>query len=148
MSTALPGPGFLLQVADATGGSGHYTTIHEVKEIKALPLSVDIFDVTNQSSPGGYEEVVPTIRRSGETSFDVNFDPNDATHDSITGLQFLLNSKTKRGYQLLLPSPYSGNVPQWFGFVVGFDITAPVAGVLMAACKIKVTGQPTWGAAF
>lgn len=148
MSNALPGPGYLLQVADATGGAGHYTTITEVKEIKALPLSVDTVDVTNQSSPGGYEEIVPTIRRSGETSFDVNFVPADPTHDSITGLQYLLNSKTKRGYQMLLPSPYVGNVPQWTGYVVGFDITAPVAGVLSAAVKIKVTGQPVWGAAY
>lgn len=150
MSNAIPGPGFLIQYADATGGAGHYTTIAEAKEIKALPLSTDIQDVTNQSSPGGYEEVVPTIRRSGETTFDVNFNPVDPTHDNITGMQYLLNSKIKRGYQMLIPLPYSGaaNVPQWTGYVTGFDIAAPVAGVFTASVKIKVTGQPTWGAAY
>jgi len=139
MSNAIPGPGFLLQVDD---GTLTFTTITEVKEVKALPLSVDTVDVTNQSSPGGYEEIVPTIRRSGETTFDVNFVPNDATHDSVTGLQYLLNNKLKRSYQLIIPG--ASTKPRWTGYVVGFDITAPVAGVLSAAVKVKVTGQPTW----
>jgi Lambda phage tail tube protein, TTP len=148
MSGAIPGPGFLLQVDDGTStgpGTGHFTTVAEAKEIHALPLSVDIQDVTNQSSPGGYEEVVPTIRRSGETTFDVNFLPYDATHDSVTGLQYLLNNKIRRAFQLIIPNQAGGaTMPRWTAFVTGFDITAPVAGVLGAAVKMKVTGQPTW----
>jgi hypothetical protein len=143
VSNAIPGPGFLLQMDDGTGLAGHFTTITEVKEIKALPLSVDVTDVTNQSSPGGYEEVVPTIRRSGETTFDVNYQPYDATHNNTTGLQYYLNQKTKLTFQMIIPNQAGGAVmPYWTGYVTGFDIDAPVSGVLTASVKVKVTGAP------
>lgn len=145
MSGAIPGPGFQLQMDDGSGTAGHFTTITEVKEIKALPLSVDTTDVTNQSSPGGYEEVVPTIRRSGETTFDVNFQPYDATHNELTGLQYMLNNKVKITMQLIIPNQAGGSrMPYWTGYVTGFDIDAPVSGVLTASVKVKVTGQPAY----
>lgn len=142
MSGAIPGPGFLLQKND---GLGNWTTIAEVKDITALPLTVDTVDVTNQSSPGGYQELVPTIRKSGVTAFDVNFLPYDGTHDYITGLQADLNAKNLRSWRMIIPGQSGGaKMPNWTGYVTGFEIKAPVAGVMTATVSITVTGQPTW----
>ena len=71
MSNAIAGPGFLLQV-DITGT---YTTIAEVKDISGPETSVDVVEVTNQDSPDNFEEIIPTLKRGGTTSFDVNFVP-------------------------------------------------------------------------
>lgn len=144
---AFPGPGFVLAVG--AGGTGTvYTAIPGVQDIKALPLSTDIHDITNQSSTGGYEEVIPTIQRSGETSFPMIFDPADATQDDLTGLQYLRNNKILSNFRLTVTTPNTGATfgkkLNFTGYVVGFDITAPVNGVMTADTKIKVTGQPTW----
>lgn len=137
MSGAIAGPGFFLQKADA---SGSYTTVTEVKDIKGPMFQTDIHDVTNQSSPNGYEEVVPTIKRPGQITFDVQFQPNDATHDQVTGLLADLDARVLRSWYILIP----GNARKWAftAYVVKFDQTMPVIGVLLAAISLQITGKP------
>lgn len=142
MSNAISGPGFLLQLGDSAGQLGTFTTVAEVKDITGPAVSLDVIDVTNQSSPGGYEEIIPSIRRAGEVNFDVNFDPQSGTHDGATGLIYLANNKTKRGWRLQLQDP--GNHYWAFdAYVIGFETKAPVAGVLTGTTKLRITGMPT-----
>lgn len=142
MSNAISGPGFLLQVSATAGDAGPFTTVAEVKDITGPAVSLDVIDVTNQSSPGGYEEIIPSIRRAGEVDFDVNFDPQSGTHDGTTGLLYLANNKVKVGWRLQLQDP--GNHYWAFdAYVVGFQTKAPVAGVLTGTTKLRITGQPT-----
>ena len=150
-TTAYPGPGFLLQIGPAGSQTTTvYTTIPGVQDKRVIPETTDIHDITNQSSTGGYEEVIPTILRTGETSFPLIMDPNNGTHDDKTGLQFLRNQKLLTNFQMLLPSPIvtATGTPytklKFTGYVTGFEITAPVNGVLGADTRIKVTGQPVW----
>lgn len=141
MSVAISGPGFLLQLGDAAGQGGSFTTVAEVKDITGPSVSLDVIDVTNQDSPGGYEEIIPSIRRAGDVDFDVNFNPTNGTHDGTTGLVYLANNKVKRGWRLQLQD--TGN--HYWGFdayVVGFQTKAPVAGVLTGTTKLRITGQP------
>lgn len=141
MSNAIAGPGFLLQVSTTAGDAGAFTTVAEVKDITGPSVSLDVIDVTNQSSPGKYEEIIPSIRRAGDVDFDVNFDPQSGTHDGATGLVYLANNALKRGWRLQLQDP--GNHYWAFdGYVVGFQNKAPVAGVLAGTTKIRITGQP------
>lgn len=142
MSEAISGPGFLLQVGTAAGNGGAFTTIAEVKDITGPAVSLDVIDVTNQDSPGGFEEIIPSIRRAGEVDFDVNFNPANATHDGATGLLYLAKNKLKRGFRLAL-NDVDDSYISFDGYVVGFQWKAPVAGVLAATTKIRVTGQPT-----
>jgi hypothetical protein len=141
MSNAVSGPGFLLQLGSVAGDAGSFTTVAEVKDITGPSVSLDVIDVTNQDSAGGYEEIIPSIRRAGEVDFDVNFDPASGTHDGITGLVYLANNKVKRGWRLQMQT----NSKYWSfdGYVVGLQMKAPVAGVLAASVKIRITGQPT-----
>jgi hypothetical protein len=142
MSNAISGPGFLLQVGDSEGDTGSFTTIAEVKDITGPGVTLDVIDVTNQDSPGGYEEIIPSIRRAGEVDFDVNFDPASGTHDGATGLLYLANNKVKRGWRLQL-NDTGGSYWSFDGYVVAFQTKSPVAGVLSGTTKIRVTGQPT-----
>lgn len=125
-----------------------FTVIPGIQDMKVLPLSTDIHDITNQSSPGFYEEVVATINRSGETSFPMVFNPGNPTHDDLTGLQYLRNNRIRRNYKFALTTPILASsyakALYFAAFVTGFDMSAPVNGVLMADTKLKVTGQPIW----
>lgn len=134
MSNAIAGPGFLLQVNNA----GTYTTIAEVKDISGPETSVDVVEVTNQDSPDNFEEIIPTLKRGGTTSFDVNFVPSDATHDSTTGLLAFLNSRTKKEWQIILPG--TGLSVQFDGYVVKWGPKFPVANVATASMDIRVSG--------
>jgi predicted secreted protein len=142
MTNAISGPGFLLQVGDSAGDAGTFVTVAEVKDITGPSVSLDVIDVTNQDSPGGYEEIIPSIRRAGEVDFDVNFDPGSATHDGTTGLVYLANNKVKRGWRLQLQDT-AGTYWAFDAYVVGFQTKAPVAGVLTGTTKLRITGQPT-----
>jgi predicted secreted protein len=137
MSNAIAGPGFLLQV----DVSGTYTTIAEVKDISGPETSVDVVEVTNQDSPDNFEEIIPTLKRGGTTSFDVNFVPTDATHDSTTGLLSYLNARSLQDWQIVLPG--TGLSVQFSGYVVKWGPKFPVANVASASMDIRVSGPVT-----
>lgn len=137
MSNAIPGPGFLLQV----DVSGTYTTIAEVKDINGPEASVDVVDVTNQDSPDNFEEIIPTLKRGGSVTFDVNFVPDDATHDSTTGLLSYLNARSLESWQIILPD--TGLSVQFAGYVVKWGFKGPVANVAAASMEIRVSGPVT-----
>jgi len=119
------------------------TTIANVQSISGPGLSLDTEDVTTHDSSGAWEEVVATILRSGEVSFDIVYDPGAATHKyAAGGLLSDLNLRTSVSYTLVFPS-----VPAvtwtFTAFVTGFEPPAPHDGALTAAVKMKITGAPT-----
>lgn len=134
MSNAIPGPGFLLQVEE----TGVYTTIAEVKDITGPDISVDVVDVTNQDSPDNFEEIMPTLKKGGTTSFDVNFLPTNATQDSTTGLLSFLYTRAVHNWQIILPG--TGLSVQFTGYVVKWGPKFPIANVATASIDIRVSG--------
>jgi hypothetical protein len=133
--------GTKLKIGDG-GSPVSYTTIAEVVEISGPALSVDTADATHHSSSGDYEEVVPTVIRSGEVTFDINYLPTDSTHDATDGLLNDLENKTKRNFELVFTD---GSNTTWTltGYVTGFEPSAPHDDKLDASVTIKLTGQPT-----
>jgi predicted secreted protein len=101
--------GTLLQVGN-TATTIVYTTVGEVRDISGPAYSLETVEVTSHSSTGDYEEIVPTILRTGDVSFDINLDPKDATHlstaagGSTDGLFSLFENKTNRTMQLVVPA--------------------------------------------
>lgn len=139
MTVAIAGPGFLLQVNTTSGDVGTFATLAEVKDITGPAISLDVIDVTNQDSPERFEEIIPTLRRAGDVDFDVNFNPTNETHDGATGLIFLAKNIVKRGWRLQLQDEDDSYV-YFDAYVTGFQFKAPVAGVLTATTKLRVTG--------
>ena len=135
--------GTLLQMGSVDGGGGSFTTIAQVLDISGPEFQVDTEETTSQSSAGGYEEFIPTIKRSGNLTFDVLFDPNAATHEAAsTGLIYVMTNRKLRGFQLLMPTTAA---KQWnfLGYVVGFTQSNLVAGTQKASITLKVVGGPT-----
>lgn len=145
--TAYSSFGTLLQMSDTDGGGGAgvFTTIAQVLDISGPAFSVDTEETTNQSSAGGYEEIIPTIKRSGNLECEILFDPSAATHDQTTGVIFVMNGRKLRSYRLVMPTSPSRRW-NFDAYIVGFDQENPVAGTQRASLTLKITGQPTLSA--
>lgn len=119
------------------------TAIAQVQDIDGPDLSLDTEDVTSHDSTGGWEEVVATILRSGELSYDIVYDPANATHkNAAAGLIGDMVARTATTYSMVFPD-VAATTWSFSAFVTGFKPSAPVSGKLAAAVKMKITGQPT-----
>lgn len=137
MSQATAGPGFLLQVS-ASAPPTTYTTIAEVRDITGPEIQVDTDDVTNQSSPNNFEEIIPTLKRGQTASFDVNLIPADATQNSSTGLLSYLLNRTLMYWNIVMGS--TGKNMTFAGYVTKYGPKFPVTKAMTASIEIKVTG--------
>ncbi len=148
-STYAPHPGTertTITVHEALGDDTHdgdierCPAIASVVSISGPSLSLDTADVTAHDSTGAWEEHVPTILRSGDVSFDVNFDPADDTHITGEGLLEYITERDLRVFDLVLPN---GDEILFSGYVTGHEPSAPHDGALTASVTIKPTGAVT-----
>lgn len=123
----------------AGGAAEVFTPIAQVSSISGLTLSVDTEDVTCHDSPGGWEESIPTILRSGEISLEIVYDPNEDTHDNSLGLLKRIENKIKTNFKIVFPGSV---VWEFSGYVTGFEPSMPHDGLLGASVSIKADGQP------
>ena len=107
--------------------------IAEVTNISGPGFSVDMEDVTSHDSDGAWEEVLPTIKRSGEISVDINYDPGNNCYADKLG-------NFEENATLTFPD---ANVWTFDCYVSGFEPEAPVEGKLAATITLKLTGEPT-----
>lgn len=131
--------GTLLQLGDG-GAPEAFTTIAEVLDIAGPALSHDTEEVTNHSSPNGWEEFIATIGRSGEVTFPVNFIPTHATHDGATGLVYLAGTGELRNWRIVLST--TGKRWDFAAMVTGFEGESPVVGKQGASITLKISGKP------
>jgi hypothetical protein len=123
---------------DTTAGVAPVETA-AVTNIGGPGLALDTEDVTSHDSTGAWEEVVATILRSGEVTLDIVYDPAGGTHDDTTGLVYRLDNRIRSHFDLIFRST---NNWTFFGFVTGFEPSAPVDGALTASVTIKIDGPP------
>ena len=124
-------------------GTSSGVLITQVKSFDGPDLSLDTEEVTSHDSTGGWEEFVGTVLRSGELSFEIVYDPVDATHKYASGgLLYDLVQKTANTYTFVFPDD---GATEWAisALVTGFKPSNPHDGSLTADVKMKITGQPT-----
>lgn len=139
----MPGPyssfGTLLQLGDG-GGPETFATVGEVGDISGPEMSTDTEETTNQSSPGGKEQFIGTIKRTGEITFPVNFDPSNPTHDEVTGLVKAWNDRRMANWRMILPTTPTR---RWAftALITGLSQEADVAGILRFNVTLKPSGD-------
>lgn len=114
--------------------------VANVVSIDGPALSLDTADVTAHDSPGGWEELVPTILRSGEVTLEINYNPTEASHkNAASGLLHQLVNRTTDTWT------FGGPMGTWSfsGYVTAFSPSAPHDGKLSASVTIKPTGKVT-----
>ena len=78
------GFGMVVSFGTATGTTTA-ATLTNVTGVSGLDSEVEVIDVTSHDSSGRYREKVASFIDAGQLTFDVNFDPNSATHRATTG---------------------------------------------------------------
>lgn len=116
-----------------------FAKIAKVTNISGPELSLDVEDVTDHDSADGWEEVLPTILRSGEVSLELSFLPADTGH---TGLISDMVAREKRNFELVFPDT-AATTWSFSAYVVGFSSSAPHDNKLEGTVTIKLTGKPT-----
>jgi hypothetical protein len=121
------------------GGSITFTDVAELGDITPPGLTRNTIETTthNQSD----DRFLVGIRRHGELKFNVNFIPNDPTHDELTGLQKKWFVGSRDIYRITFP-----DASQWIfsGYVTNFEPSAPVDDRLSADVTIRPTGMHKW----
>jgi hypothetical protein len=116
-------------------------SIAQVQDISGPALSTDTDEITNHSSPGGVEEFIPTIKRTGEITFPLVFLPTEASHGSETGLLQGWADRSLDDYVLTYPD---GSSWTFSAYVTGFSNSAPVGGHVAADVTLRPSGVPVF----
>jgi hypothetical protein len=115
--------------------------IPQVQDIDGPGGSTDTDEITNHTSPGGFEEFIATILRSGEVTFPLVFNPANAAHQALDAAW---RGKTLDEYVITAPD---GSTWTFDGLVTNFGNTYPVNGHWSKATTIKISGEPIFDAA-
>jgi hypothetical protein len=132
------GYGIVLKMLTATGPDV-YTTLGQMRDITPSGFSVDMVDATHNESPDVEEEVIPGIIRTGETAFQIHYDPVSATWALIEGAK-----RVKKTFREVWPD---GRYVQYDGYFVSAEPEAPTEDKAVASITIKRTGPLTAEAA-
>lgn len=142
------GYGTTFEMGDGTClAPGSYGNIAEVKSISGPKLEADTVDVTNFDSTNGYEEIIPTLLRSGEVSLELNFDPADDTHDSTSGLISKWAARYLTPFKITFSDdPVAGTEWEFCAYVTSFEPSVSVDEANSASVTLKISGEVTFGA--
>lgn len=134
--------GTLFQIG--SGGSGEtFTTVAGVQDISGPGFTTETIDVTAHDSPAAFEELVAGLKRSGEITFTLVYDPVHATHNETTGLFSHWQDRAVHNYKVVFTD--AGTTTMSFaGITTGFEFAMPVSGALTTDVTIKPTGEPTF----
>lgn len=149
MSDGMSAQGTLIAVSPdpnwPTVGAGdpvNFVDIAELREITAPALTRNTIELTNHNNAD--DEYIVGIRRHGDLTFNVNFVPQNGTHDHTTGLQKKWFDGTRDIYRLTFPD---GTSWLFSGFVTNVGASMPVDDRLGADITIRPTGRHDWVAA-
>jgi len=137
---------FLIPVATTGAGSGgtsteqaeSFTTIAEVGDIKGPELSRDDIEATTHDSPNDFEELISGLKKSGNVTFKVNWNPSNPTHAGAGSLWGRYGDGIETNFQIVTPR---GDIIAFAAGVAGIGPDFPVNGLISADITLKVTGE-------
>jgi hypothetical protein len=117
------------------GGSVSFQDISELRDITPPALTRNELETTTHNEES--DAYLVGIKRHGTMTFMINWVPDNASHDEITGLQQAWDEGTRDIYRITFPD---GTRWIFSGFVTNFAPTANVDSVLTADVTIRPTG--------
>lgn len=122
--------------------TGSYVAMTNLKDISGPEITAETIDVTTHDSADHFNEFLAGIADGGEVTFDVEFDPTSAAHETLWND---VAARQLHNFKLILPggSGSVGNIA-FAGLLTKIGIGAPVKGSLMAPVTIKVSGKPVY----
>jgi tail tube protein len=136
-STAIPTMGTTIQLNNVPLG--------QIMDITGPQLSTDTDEITNHSSHDNTEEFIATVKRTGEITFSLVFDPENSGHSALFTAW---DDRSLDAYIMTYPDDTgqadAGASWDFNAYCTGFSMTAPVTGHLAADVTLRVTGAPVF----
>lgn len=129
-------------VARQSAGAGSFTDIAELRDFTPPALSRNTLETTTHNEDD--DAYVPGIRRHGDMTMTLNFVPDNATQDHLTGLQASWFAGDRDVFRITYPD---GTIWLFSGYVTNFAPDAPVDDVLAVEVTVRPTGRHDWVAA-
>lgn len=133
--------GTLLKRGNGATPTEVFTTVAGVRSISGPSTETDEADVTTHSSAaqGAYREFILTLIDAGSIEFDMNYDPDDTTHQ---GVRSDFTGRVKRNWELVMPGAIE--TISFSGYVKTFSFDFPVDDAITAKVSIRLTGAVTF----
>jgi hypothetical protein len=122
-----------------------YATIAELTNITDAGIQATLVEASAHDG-NAWTSRVPTLLSGNTVRLDLNMVPTHPTHNPATGLAYLFRTKTRRSYLLVFPDALK-SAWSFQGFVVGYLVSGPVAGILTAVVTIEMIDTPLLAAA-
>jgi predicted secreted protein len=137
MTTAYWSMGTLLQRQNPV--SSAWETLPGVQDIAGPTEEKEIIDITNHSSPDGREEYIGGLKRSGDVSFNMWWDPANAVQ---LALKADYDGNYTRAWRIVLTDPGTATIT-FSAFVRTHGFAFPVNNAAPINVTLKVTGTVT-----
>ncbi len=137
-AAATAAKGTQLQIGDGATPTEAFLTVARLTSIGGVEITRDTEDATAHDSPGGVEEVIAMLRRTGEMPIEGQAKASDAGQLAL--LANLMESDDPANFRVVYP-----NGKRWAisAYVVNFKYgEAPVNGILGFSASLKPTGVP------
>jgi len=143
MATKATGAKLKRQDVYASNGSGAYTQITKAKNIQ-FDIQWETEDTSDLDLPGDWTTNETTVRTIQPVTFDLYFEPGNATHDEITGILNDFANDTLRFWQVQLRT---GKARQFEGKVTQIGEAVQAKGLIMTRVTITPRGALTYATA-
>ncbi len=121
-----------------------FTAVGAISDINGPNKKADVIDTSNHNTTTGYKTKLASLKDGGEITFDVFWDPTDATHNQTSGgLDALFESQSIDNWQITEGTLSPVNKWSFQAFVSGLGTKYAVAGAMKASVTLTVTGKPT-----
>lgn len=98
-STGRAGIGVTLEISDGASPPT-WATVGNVTQLSAGGVTINMIDATHLASPDMYSEQTPGLKTSQPWTGTIQFDPDDPTLDSSTGLKSFAEARSLETYRL------------------------------------------------
>lgn len=126
----------------------NFVLVAHVKSITGPGYNVTIIDTTTHDTVGNFREKAAVLIDAGQLTFNLNFNPDETTHDPTTANSMLgvLQNLQERYWELRLATGSNPGAEKmsFRGYVTSHSMNFPVDNVQEASITVEIDGAVTW----
>lgn len=140
-STGKAGIGIILQVSDGASPAV-WATVGNVTNLEAGGASTNVLDATHLDSPDFYSEKLPGLKTSSDWTGTIQFDPEDPTLDSSTGLRKFFEDRSLETFRINFDAVFTGFGLEADSYVTELgNISIAPDGIVTQTFTLSVVGK-------
>lgn len=132
--------GTLLKMSDGATTPA-FTTIAQVRDIRGPSITRGVDANPDHDMSGGIDKIADALYDGGQVTFDIAWDPANATHGGATGLRAVQLAGTLRDFKLIFPDAQTTE-QNFSAYVTEMTPAAPAnRGMLTCSVTLEVSGD-------